>query len=430
MFKKLRRKVLVLNLTVTTGVLLIAFSAVYLATMGMINADNLERLDRVASSFQLRPPPLPLPGDMEYDETTTILTADYVPSFVLVIDERRTITGVDSVLGLTPAEYREAAEIALDGATTGGLVLSGRTWVYKVDPFMVARISGGRIIHETVPGYSQIVFLDVTDSAKTLRSMLTTLLLVGIAMLVIIYCISYYLAKRSIEPVAQAWDKQRQFVADASHELRTPLTIMTTNYSVLVANRDETVESQSEWLENMKVGMDRMSRLTTSLLSLARLESGAPLGEKQSFDFGVTVSRIISSMEVSAQAKALTIVVDLEPELVIDGYEDLTSQVFAALYDNAIKYVNDAGTIEVAVTRTKKLVSCAVRNTGPGIAEADLPQIFDRFYRADNARMGGDSSYGLGLAIAQTIAGELGGKITAQSSENDLTEFVFTFETA
>ena len=88
---------------------------------------------------------------------------------------------------------------------------------------------------------------------------------------------------------------------------------------------------------------------------------------------------------------------------------------------------NEGGNINVSVRRTKRC-SCTVKNTGKGIPAKDLPYVFDRFYRSDTARSNEENSYGLGLSIAKSIAGQIGGKITAKSVENEWTEFTFIFE--
>lgn len=112
----------------------------------------------------------------------------------------------------------------------------------------------------------------------------------------------------------------------------------------------------------------------------------------------------------------------------IYGYEEMVGQVFAILYDNAIKYAEEGGKVVVSARKTKKQVVCSVKNTGKGISPKDLPYIFDRFYRADPSRTGEDSGYGLGLSIAQNIANQIGGTITTQSMENEWTEFIFVFD--
>ncbi|MCL1848016.1 MAG: HAMP domain-containing histidine kinase [Coriobacteriia bacterium] len=247
-------------------------------------------------------------------------------------------------------------------------------------------------------------------------------------MVAVIFCISYFFSRRAIRPVALAWEKQRQFVADASHELKTPLATMMANYDVVLSNETSTVESQKEWLGYLKTGMDRMNKLISSLLSLARLESDELLGEKSSFDASRLIAERIKQMESQAAERKLTVKSNLAEELHVKGNEQLTGQAFSILYDNALKYTDEGGTIEVSLRRDRKHAVCSVRNTGKGISPEDLPHIFDRFYRVDSARTGEDNSYGLGLSIASAIVEQLGGSLTATSQTDGWTEFILTLE--
>src|SRR5690625_7938608 len=104
-----------------------------------------------------------------------------------------------------------------------------------------------------------MTFLDVSEANQTLRSLLITLLVVGLIMLVIIFFISMYFANSAVQPISKAWENQKQFVADASHELKTPLSIIQANYDVLMDNRDETIKHQMKWLSYMKIATDRRS---------------------------------------------------------------------------------------------------------------------------------------------------------------------------
>jgi signal transduction histidine kinase len=122
---------------------------------------------------------------------------------------------------------------------------------------------------------TQIIFLDITDSVNFLHRLLWTFIFVGLAAIAVIFLTSLYFANRAIKPVTTAWEKQRQFVADASHELKTPLAVLTSTYSALQANEDETIKSQREYFGYMKSGMDRMAKLINDLLSLARMESAS-----------------------------------------------------------------------------------------------------------------------------------------------------------
>jgi signal transduction histidine kinase len=252
------------------------------------------------------------------------------------------------------------------------------------------------------------------------------LVIIGVIMLVVIFFISRYFADRSIRPIAEAWEKQRRFVADASHELKTPLSVITANYDALLANKDETIRSQEEWLGYMKLGTDRMSALIGSLLSLARIEDGEAEAKRASFNLSETIAETMDAMDAEAQEKGLGVTRRIERHVKIRSDRELIRGIFSTLYENAIKYSQPGGDVEVTLETNRRQARLSVTNSGAGIPAADLPKIFDRFYRADPSRTGEESGYGLGLSIAKAATEKLGGALTAESVENEQTTFTLT----
>ena len=437
MFRKLRNKFLFLNMIVTSLVMMTAFGIVYLTTYSNTKADIERRLNNVSGSFVIYDSEKPaVPGSesskvvngRDKINTSHKVTSDYTPSFVITVDKTGNVLEINSLIDIPEDEYIEAAYTAWNQKNSSTINIAERTWIYKISPVEVTRTTNGQITQTEFPDIYQILFLDITDMLKNLNDLLFTFLFVGIGMLIVIFLISIFYANRSIRPISESWAKQKQFIADASHELKTPLTTIMTNCDVLEANENETIKSQREWLGYIKVGADRMNKLVNSLLTLARVEGLNLQTSKQSFDMAALVCDVMQSMEAATITKKLNI--DRKIEFVGDiyGYEDSVRQVFTILYENAVKYVNEGGNINVSVRRTKKGVSCTVKNTGKGIPAKDLPYVFDRFYRSDTARSNEENSYGLGLAIAKSIVGQIGGKITVKSVENEWTEFTFMFE--
>ena len=437
MFRKLRNKFLFLNMIVTSLVMMTAFGIVYLTTYSNTKADIERRLNNVSGSFVIYDSEKPaVPGSesskvvngRDKINTSHKVTSDYTPSFVITVDKTGNVLEINSLIDIPEDEYIEAAYTAWNQKNSSTINIAERSWMYKISPVEVTRTTNGQITQTEFPDIFQILFLDITDMLKNLNDLLFTFLFVGIGMLIVIFLISIFYANRSIRPISESWAKQKQFIADASHELKTPLTTIMTNCDVLEANENETIKSQREWLGYIKVGADRMNKLVNSLLTLARVEGLNLQTSKQSFDIAALVCDVMQSMEAATIAKKLNI--DRKIEFVGDiyGYEDSVRQVFTILYENAVKYVNEGGNINVSVRRTKKGVSCTVKNTGKGIPAKDLPYVFDRFYRSDTARSNEENSYGLGLAIAKSIVEQIGGKITVKSVENEWTEFTFMFE--
>ncbi len=210
--------------------------------------------------------------------------------------------------------------------------------------------------------------------------------------------------------VAQALQTQRRFVADASHELRTPLTTVRGNLELLGREPPIDPEDRRAVLRDTIDEAERMMRLVNDLLALARADAGwrpalsalpvAPLVEevrRQSLllDHGRPVS------------------VEVEPGLAAVGHRDLLKQVLLILVDNALKHTPPGTPVSVTARREGDQASIVVRDEGPGIDPALLPQIFERFFRADAARSAGGA--GLGLSIARSLLEAQGGTIAVES---------------
>lgn len=434
LFIKLRNKILLLNLVLTSAVILVAFAAIYLITANHMQAENTRKLDTLAGG-QFSVKASETSGDIASDAVAVDrqdkrLPADYSLSFTVQTDSSGNIRAVDSLIDLPENTYQQAVEsVQRKGGDRGVIEINQRKWLYAIAPATQTRISndnGVPTIAATQDGGSQISFLDITGSMDTLRQLAVTFGIVGFALLVVIFGISRVFANRSIKPIAQAWDKQKQFIADASHELKTPLSIINANYDVLLANPDETIRSQLKWFSYMKIGTDRMTSLIHTLLSLASIEDKSREVHKTSFAISEMVCEIVQQMEAALREKGITLKSSIEPSIIVHQDRGLVAQVFAILYDNAIKYTEANGHIEVSVQKFKRHIACTVKNSGKGISPQDLSRIFDRFYRADPSRTADSGGYGLGLAIAKSCMDKLGGTITASSVENESTTFTFT----
>lgn len=435
MFKKLRNKFIILNMAVTSLVVLTAFSVVYIKTYSNIKAENRRKLNNVVGAFVISDSgssklpdtdpsgrdPLNHPNFI----TSNKVTPDYSPSFIITVDKDGNVLNINSFIDMPIDLYIKAARTAWNGKGNSTITIESRSWMYKIAPLQVKRMNEGKLVQTNSTEYFHISFLDITDMQRNLNNLLSTFLFVGLGTLAVVFFISILYAKRSIQPIEEAWEKQKQFVADASHELKTPLTTIMTNCDVLEANEDETIKSQKEWLDYIRIGADRMSKLVNSLLTLARVEGMSVQAEKHHFDVAALIFDVMQSIDTVAQAKNLSISRKVEFVGDVCGYEESVRQIFTILYENAVKYADEGGNIDVSVCRTKKGILFTVKNTGKGIPDKDLPYIFDRFYRVDDARNSEENSYGLGLSIAKSITEQIGGRITANSIENEWTEFTF-----
>jgi signal transduction histidine kinase len=233
-----------------------------------------------------------------------------------------------------------------------------------------------------------------------------------------------------MKPVAKAWAQQQQFVADASHELKTPLTAILATNNILLSNPEYTIGEQRKWIENSQAEANHMKDLINNMLFLAKSEDEKVQLMMSELSLSDIVTDTTLQFEPVAFENGTLIDSNIEGAITIQG--DLTQmrQLVHILIDNACKYAGENGLVTVTLMRAPGTIRLEVNNTGTPIPNEDLPHIFERFYRSDKARTQQNQSggYGLGLAIAKSIADRHKAQISAASSEADGTTFSVVFK--
>ncbi len=278
-------------------------------------------------------------------------------------------------------------------------------------------------------GYLQIA-LNINHDLNGLRRLNEVLWIVAIAGTLLAAVAGLYMSKLSLQPVIRSWNQQQQFVADASHELRTPLTIIQLNLEVINSDLDKTVGENLEWINVIQKETDRLRRLTQDLLTLARIGSPSGYVRFQPVNLLEILISVVNSFQITAESKGIKLLFvpdnDNEKDHVMFttvGDHDRLYQLFTILIDNALKYTLQ-GEVVAQMEKKKNHFFLTVKDTGMGISATQIDHIFDRFYRADSARIREAGGTGLGLAIAKFIVEAHDGKITVQSTEGVGTEFV------
>ncbi|MDL2252996.1 HAMP domain-containing histidine kinase [Ruminococcaceae bacterium OttesenSCG-928-I18] len=224
---------------------------------------------------------------------------------------------------------------------------------------------------------------------------------------------------------------RRSFMGNIAHELRTP---MTTIKGFIDGMLDGTIppEQRDKYLAIVSEETGRLARLTQNMLDISKLEAGEYVPDTKDFDIWSPLTSVFLSAEQRLDEKKIE-VVGLEPEkpVVVMGDEDFVHQVLFNLLDNAVKFTDDGGRIEVDVEPGKGFVTVGIRNTGEGIPEEVLSHVFDRFYKADESRGTNVGGSGLGLHICKVLLGLMGGRIWAESNREEAwTKFSFTLPLA
>lgn len=270
-----------------------------------------------------------------------------------------------------------------------------------------------RYFRNRTPMGNSYIFTDVSAEAEMLASLYRTCVIIGLSALLLFFVISIFLAKWAVKPVEEAWDKQKQFIADASHELKTPLTVITTNAELMKSESSE--ENKSKFTDNILTMSKQMRGLVESMLEIARLDNGSVGKEFAVFNLSETVSDAILPFEALFYEKEQNFTSEIESDIRINGNAEQIKQVVDILLDNANKYASEKSEIKLILKKQgRNQCRISVSNEGETISEEELKNIFKRFYRGDKTRQM-NNSYGLGLSIAESIATEHSGKIFAES---------------
>jgi heavy metal sensor kinase len=219
-----------------------------------------------------------------------------------------------------------------------------------------------------------------------------------------------------------AFQRQRQFTADASHELRTPLMLLLTQVDIAL-QRPRTADEHRQVLISLREDLMRFRRLLDTLLSLARADAREDILVCEPLELGELAEQVVDVMQPMADERDIRLAAHTECQVVVQGDQAHLMQLLVNLVENALKHTPAGGSVRVAVAGDTDFDTAliAVRDTGVGIASEHLPHLFERFYRVDPARS--SSGAGLGLAICRWVAEAHGGRIDVESQPGTGTTF-------
>ncbi len=217
------------------------------------------------------------------------------------------------------------------------------------------------------------------------------------------------------------------FAANVSHELKTPLTSIKGFVETLQAGAINKPEMAQKFLNIIMLEADRLTRLINDILSISKLESGDDKVEMQSLQLNTMAADICDLLRMHAEQKSITVTcTENAPQTLIWGNPDRVKQMLINLIDNAIKYTLDGGSVTVAVYKDDTTAYFSCSDTGIGIAEENIPRLFERFYRVDKGRSRSMGGTGLGLAIVKHIVMSMNGHIEVHSKLGEGTEFLIS----
>ncbi|MBQ9750607.1 MAG: GHKL domain-containing protein [Clostridia bacterium] len=396
-----KRFILICTVSVLTVIALV-FGVILALNISSMNRNMDMLADRVSEgggrfpgSMEEKPQPdkLPPPNAQDF-EFITPETPFSTRHFTVFFDKQGEVarTNTESIYSITEEAAIEYAESVIDYQDARGWIDNYR---YKV--FATEMGTG-------------VVFVDGSMSRSSLMQSMTIagLVLLGCAALVLI--LIFLLSKKAVKPIAESYEKQKQFITDANHELKTPLTLILANLDIAEAEL-----GQNEWLDDIRFEGHRMTELVNQLVALSRMDEEGQQLNITEIALGKLVADTVAEFEPLAKERGKAITSNIEKRISYFGDEALLHRLIGILMDNAIKYCDQVGEITVDLHRGRRTV-LIVENTYAAVGELELDRLFDRFYRADKARKftGG---YGVGLSMAKAIVEKHKGEITAYKKD-------------
>ena len=314
---------------------------------------------------------------------------------------------------------RSAMDQAMAGRAGLTTVGSGRNaFVVYSQPIYNRGASSGSA--SSVVGVIQVA-RSMRTVSDAVTGLITLLLAASVTALLVAFFAGLWLAGRTLRPIRESLLQQKQFVSDASHELRTPVTVIRTAAEAILRQKNPTDARVRELAQDIVAESIQLGGLVGDLGVLGEADARAEV-RHEPVDVESLLDIVTRSGQIQAEARGVTLEPTLAAAGVIDGDSVRLRQLFSILIDNATKFAPAGTTVQFRADAAAGRLMVSIRDRGPGIAAAELPRIFDRFYRGESERQREGS--GLGLAIAQWVVEAHGGVISVRSVQGQGAELL------
>ncbi len=413
MIKSLQRRFVIAAMTAITGLILLLLGTINAANLMMISQRMDRTLELLCSTGgdMHSPPPMQKPSGRPFpfdfppeNEYGAFISSGF---FIVRFGPNGEPSSVDVSRTYTVSE-EEALELALEALEKD----SGRG---EYGHFRYLVREGPR--HDTVAA-----FLDTSGESGSFWRVLFLSAGIGLGGWGLMLAFVALLSRKAIRPIAENIERQKQFVTNAGHEIKTPLAIIQSNAEAM-----ELYNGESKWSSNIRKQTVRLSGLVNDMLMLARMDEGAIQTEPVDFSLSELLG---SSLEVFSQPmedKNIRLESNIQSGIMIHADREQVRRLLSILLDNAAKYANDGGRIAVSLEKSEGRAALRLENTCPALPTAPPDKLFDRFYRADAARTQKSGGYGIGLAVARSLAEASRAAVSARYIQPDTVCFTVKF---
>ncbi|MGM9618008.1 sensor histidine kinase [Butyricicoccus sp.] len=395
MIKTLQKKFVVSSMIAITGLIVLLLGAINGVNMVIVQKDisrtlmmisdresrERERSINPADSPAMERDQTPLPFGNRKSEEDIWMASNF---FVVHLDESGEAVYVD--VSRTSTITREEAAI-LAGEIKETSKASGRIRQYRYQITEMRNAQG-----------TLMVFLDTSDEMLSYLRVLLLSASIGIVCWCLMLLSVFLLSKRAIRPIAENMEKQKQFVTNAVHEIKTPLAIIQSNTEAM-----ELYQGENKWSRNIKEQTERLSGLMQHLLLLSRMDEGVEQVHATNICFSDLLKESVQSFMPLMEARHLVVHAHIPPDIQIHADQSQMEQLCSILLDNAVKYTDENGQIQIDLIQQGKHMQCTIQNTCRNLPDVSPDKLFDRFFRSDEARTQKSGGYGIGLSVAKAI---------------------------
>lgn len=323
---------------------------------------------------------------------------------VLVNDGHVKAINTKNIAAFTEEEAVQYAQMVVRGGKTEG--------IFKKD-----RASYAYMITKGHEGDFLIVIMDCTRDADAVKDFMRYSVLFGFICILLYVFILAALCNLAIKPFVRNMENQKRFITNAGHELKTPIAIISTNAEAI-----ELISGKSQWTESILKQVQRLSDLIKDLIMLTKVGEWSQVDlTVTKVDLSETVTAVSDSFRQMAEEQKKNMVCRIAPQIFVRSDAKCVYELVNILVDNAVKYCDDDGTIEVTLAEDKKTAAVAVSNTYANGTGIDYSRFFERFYRGDVSHNSQKQGYGIGLSMAEELAKLIKGKMNVSYADGKIT---------
>lgn len=410
MFKKTKRKIVFAIVFSLLILMAVTLSVIYLSNRIALRHENEAMLEMYVERYTLDSDPAepkPEPGKPSFKPSTKPDGEDQPPPDLKTPDKQESAFHLSTFYSVAFDENGAVLSVH-----NGNEELQSEETLVDLASSILSRgrqsgTSGSMLYLVTQrEDCTLVAMIDSTITDNSQSTLIRQMLLFGSLATAVLFVLSIFIARRIVRPLEENDRRQKRFISDAGHELKTPIAVISANSELL-----QREIGSNEWLANIDYENERMSALVKQLLQLSRAENDDL--PKEAVDFSALVSGEILPFESYAFEKGYEIVSEITPDLTVTGNSMQLRQLVSILLDNAVAH-GIAGEIRLTLQREKHAAVLSVSNAANDIGTEQLPHLFERFYRTDEARTDDGAHYGLGLSIAKAVVDAHGGTIHAE----------------